>query len=293
MSRQGFVALLTASAFLVSGCASMSGTRGALDDANLTCVILGGLLGGAAGAVAANSNHGEDEDDEAVAGGAIGLVLGAVLGGYLCGSRTRVPPTARITCEPRSGEPPLQVSFRGTSPDTDREITSYAWDFGDGGRSSDQHATHVYRSPGSYTSTLTVTDDDGLTGTASCMVQVSAPAPPPAESRRIVLRGINFDFDSAQIKPEFEPVLDVAVQELQDNPTISVEVAGHTDSTGADEYNQGLSERRANSVVDYLVSKGVDRSRLSSVGHGESQPVADNSSADGRAQNRRVELNVR
>jgi OOP family OmpA-OmpF porin len=293
MSRQGFAALLTASVFLVSGCASMSGTRGALDDANLTCVILGGLLGGAAGAVAANSNHGEDEDDEAVAGGAIGLVLGSVLGGYLCGPRTHEPPTARVTCEPRSGEPPLQVSFRGASPETERKITSYAWDFGDGGRSNDQHATHVYRSPGSYTSTLTVTDDDGMTGTASCMVQVSAPRAAPAETRRIVLRGINFAFDSSKIEPEFEPVLDVAVQELRDNPTVNIEVAGHTDATGADDYNQGLSERRANSVVDYLVSKGIDRSRLSAAGYGESQPVADNSTRDGRAQNRRVELNVR
>jgi OOP family OmpA-OmpF porin len=293
MTRQGFVALLTSSVFLMTGCASMSGTRGALDDANLTCVILGGLLGGAAGVVAANQNHGDDEGEDAVAGGAIGLVLGSVLGGYLCGSRSQEPPTARVTCEPRSGEPPLQVSFRGTGSDTDGTVASYAWDFGDGGRSSDQHATHVYRSPGNYTSTLSVTDDDGLTGTASCMVQVSAPRAVPAESRRIVLRGINFDFDSARIKPEFEPVLDVAVDELRANPGVNIEVSGHTDSTGPDAYNQGLSERRASSVVDYLVSKGIERSRLSPVGHGESMPVADNATRDGRAQNRRVELNVR
>jgi outer membrane protein OmpA-like peptidoglycan-associated protein len=74
---------------------------------------------------------------------------------------------------------------------------------------------------------------------------------------------------------------------------VSVEVAGHTDATGTDEYNQGLSERRARSVVDYLVGKGIDRSRLDAVGRGESQPVADNGTRDGRAQNRRVELNVR
>jgi OOP family OmpA-OmpF porin len=74
---------------------------------------------------------------------------------------------------------------------------------------------------------------------------------------------------------------------------VNVEVSGHTDATGADDYNQGLSERRANSVVAYLVSKDIDAGRLSAVGHGESMPVADNATKDGRAQNRRVELNVK
>jgi OOP family OmpA-OmpF porin len=288
--RRG-IALLTCSVFLITGCASMSGTRGALDDANWACVIVGGLLGGTAGAVAANSNHGDDEDHEAVAGGAIGLVVGAALGTWLC-SRENQPPTAQMSAEPRSGNPPLQVAFRGTGRDGDGTITAYRWDFGDGSTSSDQHATHVYSAPGTYTATLQVTDDDGATGSTSGQIQVSA-ARAAEPARRIVLRGINFAFDSAKIEPEFEPVLDVAVDELRANPGISVEVSGHTDATGTDEYNQGLSERRANSVVAYLVSKGVDAGRLSAVGHGESMPVADNGSRDGRAQNRRVELNVR
>ena len=71
-----------------------------------------------------------------------------------------------------------------------------------------------------------------------------------------------------------------------------VEVAGHTDSTGAEEYNQGLSERRANSVKDYLVSKGVQAQRLQAKGYGESMPVASNDTKEGRAENRRVELIV-
>jgi OOP family OmpA-OmpF porin len=108
-----------------------------------------------------------------------------------------------------------------------------------------------------------------------------------------VLRGINFAFDSAQIGAEAEPVLDVAAQELRDNPDVRVEVAGHTDSVGDEAYNEGLSQRRAAAVADYLAGKGIDRSRLDTAGYGESSPVADNSTADGRAQNRRVELNVR
>jgi OOP family OmpA-OmpF porin len=73
---------------------------------------------------------------------------------------------------------------------------------------------------------------------------------------------------------------------------VVVEVAGHTDSVGTDQYNQGLSERRANSVRDYLVEQGVRASRLTAVGYGENRPVATNDTADGRQENRRVELVV-
>ena len=113
-----------------------------------------------------------------------------------------------------------------------------------------------------------------------------------ATKKTVVLRGINFDFDSATIKPEFAGVLDAGVEALKENPGVNVQVAGYTDSVGTDEYNQGLSERRANAVRDYLASNGIDGSRLTAVGFGESNPVADNATADGRAQNRRVELNI-
>jgi OOP family OmpA-OmpF porin len=289
MSSKRIIALLTSGAFLLGGCASMSGRKGALDDANWACVIGGTLLGGAAGVVAANSNHGEDEDHEAVAAGAVGAVLGGALGAWMC-NKPNQPPTAQMSADPHAGAPPLEVAFRGTGHDPDGTIKGYRWDFGDGASSTDQHPTHVYRAAGTYTATLTVTDDDGATGSTSGQIMVAvAKAEQPA--RRIVLRGINFKFDSAKIEPEFEPVLDVAVDELKSNPGVHVEVAGHTDSTGPDAYNQGLSERRAGSVVKYLVSKGVDAGRLTAVGHGESMPVADNATRDGRAQNRRVELN--
>jgi OOP family OmpA-OmpF porin len=119
------------------------------------------------------------------------------------------------------------------------------------------------------------------------------PPPPPAPApARIVLRGVNFDFDKADIRPDAQVILDSAAEILRESPSTRVEVAGHTDSTGPDDYNQGLSERRARSVVNYLVDKGVEADRLTPVGHGEAQPVADNGTRDGRAQNRRVELNT-
>ena len=86
--------------------------------------------------------------------------------------------------------------------------------------------------------------------------------------------------------------LDEATEVLRQYPDIRVEVAGHTDSIGSDQYNQGLSERRAKSVFDYLVGNGIDSGRLNSRGYGESAPIADNATREGRQRNRRVELVV-
>jgi OOP family OmpA-OmpF porin len=108
----------------------------------------------------------------------------------------------------------------------------------------------------------------------------------------IELEGVYFDFDKATIKPEGMAVLDQAAAMLQKHERVVVEVAGHTDSVGSDAYNKGLSERRANSVKDYLTSKGVTATRLTARGYGEAQPVASNDTDEGRAENRRVELIV-
>jgi OOP family OmpA-OmpF porin len=126
-----------------------------------------------------------------------------------------------------------------------------------------------------------------------------APAPAPSVDRCaevIRLRGVNFDFDKADIRPDAAVILDEAASLLSDAladcPSRSVSVEGHTDATGADDYNQGLSERRANSVMDYLAGKGVSPSRLSSKGFGDSNPIATNETREGRALNRRVELRL-
>ena len=108
----------------------------------------------------------------------------------------------------------------------------------------------------------------------------------------IELEGVHFDFDKATLKPEAKVVLNEAAALLAKHDRVVVQVGGHTDSMGSDEYNQGLSERRANAVQDYLVEKGVKASRLSARGFGESMPVASNDTEAGRAENRRVELVV-
>ena len=104
--------------------------------------------------------------------------------------------------------------------------------------------------------------------------------------------GVTFDFNRADLKPQFYPALDQVASTMAEYNQTVVEVSGHTDSVGSDDYNQRLSEQRANSVSNYLVGKGLMRQRFEVVGMGERYPVADNTSDDGRARNRRVEIRV-
>ena len=113
------------------------------------------------------------------------------------------------------------------------------------------------------------------------------PAPPP---RKLVLGGVNFDFDKSTIRQEDLPSIDKDVAALETWGNVNIEVAGHTDSRGSDKYNMSLSKRRAEAVRNYLISKGIAADRLSAKGYGESQPVADNATDEGRFKNRRVEL---
>jgi OOP family OmpA-OmpF porin len=125
-------------------------------------------------------------------------------------------------------------------------------------------------------------------------VVVEEPAPVFGEvvAEKIVLRGVNFDFDKSEVRPDAAVILDEAVSILSGAPDDQVRVEGHTCSMGPDAYNQGLSERRAASVRKYLVEHGIAASRLTSVGFGESRPIATNDTREGRALNRRVELKV-
>ena len=106
------------------------------------------------------------------------------------------------------------------------------------------------------------------------------------------IKGINFDYDKWDIKPRYHDLLDENVAVLKRNPTIKVEVQGHTDSAGSEQYNQVLSEKRAESVKAYFVSSGIDTRRVSMRGFGELKPIASNDTAEGRARNRRIDLKI-
>lgn len=106
----------------------------------------------------------------------------------------------------------------------------------------------------------------------------------------ISLQGINFNVDSSKIQPSSEPILIKAVNALKDVVGVSVIVEGHTDNTGSDAHNQALSERRAKTVYDYLVTHGIDATSLTTKGYGEGSPIAGNETSAGRYKNRRVDL---
>jgi len=107
---------------------------------------------------------------------------------------------------------------------------------------------------------------------------------------KIVTHGINFDVNKATIKPESMGTLNMIVQVMKDNPEIKFEVGGHTDADGADDYNLKLSQQRADAIKDQLIKMGIDASRLSAKGYGETKPISDNTSIEGKANNRRVEF---
>ena len=181
----------------------------------------------------------------------------------------------------KTGDPlAARVSFPGSS------VASVNTDAGTG----------VYKTEipvGSYT--VQAEADGYIKQTAAVVIEKDKPQVKDfqlvKEGMAITLRGVYFDFDKSTIKPESRPALEDAAKILNENPTIRVEIQGHTDSKGSDEYNLSLSDRRAASVVGYLVQNlGIDRSRLTSRGYGESQPIATNDTDAGRALNRRVEF---
>jgi len=104
------------------------------------------------------------------------------------------------------------------------------------------------------------------------------------------LAGVNFEFDSARLTADSIAKLDDALEILKRHTDLKVEVAGHSDNMGGVEYNQGLSQRRAQAVADYLIENGADAANITVKGYGKSQPVADNTTDEGRAANRRVEF---
>lgn len=106
------------------------------------------------------------------------------------------------------------------------------------------------------------------------------------------LKNIYFAFDKTELKKESFTELNKVVEFLKSNPTVEIEIAGHTDSKGSDDYNLNLSQGRCQSVVNYLISQGIESSRLTPHGYGESNPIDTNDTDTGQANNRRVEFTI-
>jgi OOP family OmpA-OmpF porin len=112
------------------------------------------------------------------------------------------------------------------------------------------------------------------------------------KNQTIALKDVTFATGSGELTSGSQVTLIQAANTLKSNPLLKVEIAGHTDSRGSNALNKSLSQKRADSVLRYLVSQGVDGKRLRAVGYGEDQPIAPNTTAEGRALNRRVELRI-
>ena len=194
-----------------------------------------------------------DSDDEA-AGLAVGAILGAAAGYALCKDRQPEP-----VAQPAPRPAPKPKPKPAPPKDTD----------GDG----------------------VIDPNDKCPGTPRG-VKVNSDGCPEVGEKLITLEGVNFDTNKATIKAESESILMNAVKVMNENSSVHVRVEGHTDSRGSASYNQGLSERRAQAVVDWMASHGVDANRMSPIGYGESSPVAPNDSDENMYKNRRVDFVV-
>jgi outer membrane protein OmpA-like peptidoglycan-associated protein len=199
------------------------------------------------------------------------------------------PPKAMAKC-PAEAEVNTLVTFDASgSSDPEGDPLTYKWDFGDGTTSSFTfpNATHRYARPGNFTVRLTVEDGRGGSDSTTCTVAII---------RRVVLsekEQVLFDFDKADLKPAGQKIVAEIVQEMKGNPQLRAHLVGHADSVGSDQYNMGLSKRRAESTRNSMVRMGIPAANITTEWKGESQPVASNATKEGRAQNRRVEIILR
>ena len=164
------------------------------------------------------------------------------------------------------------------------------------GADIDDAATHaaIVDAPTTLANAPTDADQDGVLDGADLCPHSAADATVDtlgcAAEATIVLDGVNFHTDSAMLTPESDTILDQVAATLSANPGIKVEIAGHTDSDAADDYNQKLSQVRANVVMAYLTDHGVQAANLSAKGYGEADPLVTNDTPAHKAMNRRVEL---
>jgi OOP family OmpA-OmpF porin len=168
---------------------------------------------------------------------------------------------------------------------------AYCWVHGDGDDDGDGVLNSRDKCPD--TPKGTPVDATGCPIVTPAPEPVAAPVVLPKEEI-ITIRDVHFEFNKATLTPGDKQQLDMVATKLKaEAPNVQLHVSGHTDSVGSDAYNQKLSQKRAQSVTDYLVSAGIPRASFASVeGDGEARPVADNKTADGRALNRRVEIKI-
>ncbi len=200
----------------------------------------------------------------------------------------RNPAVGAVTANPPVVEPGGNTSLSAQATDPDGDPLTFRWTAPSGTFSNPNAPNTTFTAPnteGNVPVQLTVQDNRGGSATSSITI-------PVVRREAIMFEDVHFDFDRFNLRQDALKILDDAVAKLQANPNLNVTVEGHCDSIGTVEYNIALGERRATSVRDYLVSRGIATTRMRTVSYGEERPVADNNSAAGRAMNRRAHLLV-
>lgn len=267
---------------LVTGCSSMGGEKGMMGGGTTPCVLVGAAAGAGATLLL-------DGGVGAILGGLAGAVMGDVIcgaGGAADSDGDGVPDDMDRCPDTPAG---VKVFSNGCPLDTDADgVPDYMDKCPDTPRGATVDANGCPSD----------SDGDGVPdGIDKCPAtpagtKVEADGCPAMGDVMMTIEGVYFDFDKATLRKDAMPALQKAVDMMQSNPTLKVNIVGHTDSVGDAAYNKGLSERRAKAVMDYLAKSGVDAGRMTAEGMGETAPIADNKTREGRAMNRRVEMIV-
>jgi outer membrane protein OmpA-like peptidoglycan-associated protein len=206
-----------------------------------------------------------------------------------------VPPahtlTVKADCNPCSVEIGKSSTVTATVQDSINCAVTYRWSAPTGTLAQPSERSTLWTAPqqdGTVPVTVTVTcPSDNKTASDTVNIQVTRPP-----VRTYTFEDVYFDFDRYSLRPEATRVLDEAIGAMRENPTLRIEVEGHTCNIGTAEYNLALGDRRANAVKDYLVSRGITADRLRTISYGEERPKYDNSREETRRLNRRAALTV-
>jgi peptidoglycan-associated lipoprotein len=201
------------------------------------------------------------------------------------------PPTVKARCEPCVVEVGRTSTVTADASDPDGDVLTYKWSAPAGTFANPAERQTIFTcpmTPGSIPVTVTVSDGRGGTASDTITIQCVAPA-----KKEYTFEDVHFDFDRYSLRPEAIRILDEAVKAMQADTTLRLTIEGHTDNIGTNEYNLALGERRANSVREYLQSRGIGAERLNIVSYGEERPKHDNSREETRRLNRRAALVVR
>ena len=201
------------------------------------------------------------------------------------------PPTVKAQCDPCTVEVGKTSTVTATGQDPDGDALTYRWSAPTGTFANPADRQTVWTAPQQEgTVPVTVSVDDGKGGTASDAVNIQVVRP---AVKTYTFEDVHFDFDRYTLRPEATRVLDEAVAAFKSDPTLKVEIEGHTCNIGTAEYNLALGDRRATAVKEYLISRGVPADRLHTISYGEERPKYDNAREETRRLNRRAALVVK